>query len=157
MSLLAIYLNDHLAGSTVGLELARRATSSNRGSGYGRFLEELAAQIGADRESLLEIMRSLGVGTDRVKVSAAWAAEKLGRLKLNGRLLGYSPLSRVVELEALILGITGKLALWRTLDELEPGYPQLSKATLEHLIARAQQQLEGLEEQRRQASLEAFG
>ena len=101
--MLAIYLNDHLAGSTVGVELARRAAANNRKSAYGRFLEQLAAEIREDRETLLDIMRSLGVGIDRVKVSAAWAAEKLGRLKLNGRLLGYSPLSRLVgllELEA---------------------------------------------------------
>lgn len=36
-------------------------------------------------------------------------AEKLGRLKPNGQLHGYSPLSRVIELEGLYLGISGKL------------------------------------------------
>ena len=113
MSRLAIYLNDHLAGATVGLELARRSAGSNRGSPYGPFLDKLAGEIHEDRESLLEIMRSLQVGVDQVKVSAGWAAEKLGRLKLNGQLLGYSPLSRLVELEALTLGVTGKLGLWR--------------------------------------------
>ena len=46
-------------------------------------------------------------------------AEKLGRLKLNGRLRGYSPLSRLLELEGLLIGITGKMALWKTLAELE--------------------------------------
>ena len=148
MSLLSIYLNDHLAGATAGLELARRAAASNRGSDYGRFLDELAEEIRTDRESLLEIMRSLDVGVDRVKVSAAWAAEKLGRLKLNGRVFGYSPLSRVVELEGLTLGVTGKLAMWRSLDKLEPARPELSKSTLASLIARAEHQLEGLEAQR---------
>jgi hypothetical protein len=156
MSLLAIYLNDHLAGSTVGLELARRAARSNRGSGYGIFLDELAEDIRSDRESLLEIMRSLRVGVDRVKVSAAWAAEKLGRLKLNGQLLGYSPLSRLVELEALTLGVTGKLALWRALDQVQPGRPELSKARLDDLIARAERQVELLEQQRRKAVAEAL-
>jgi len=148
---LAIYLNDHLAGATVGAELARRAARSNRGSAYGQFLDELSTEIGADRESLLAIMRSLRVRVDRVKVSAAWAAEKLGRMKLNGQLRGYSPLSRLVELEALTLGVFGKLALWRALDQLEPERPELSKATLQDLIARAQRQLESLEAQRRNA------
>jgi hypothetical protein len=156
MSLMAIYLNDHLAGSTVGLELARRSAASNRGSSYGPFLEELVQDIHSDREQLLEIMRSLDVGVDRVKVSAAWAAEKIGRLKLNGRLRGYSPLSRVVELEALTLGVTGKLAGWRALDQLEPGPPELPKATLQQLIARAESQLDGLETERRRAVQEAL-
>jgi hypothetical protein len=156
VGLLAIYLNDHLSGSTVGVELAQRAAANNRGSGYGRFLDELAAEIRSDRESLLEIMRSLQVGVDRVKVSAAWAAEKLGRLKLNGRIRGYSPLSRVVELEALTLGVSGKLALWRALDQLEPDRPELSRAKLLELIARAERQLSSLEEQRRNAVVDAL-
>jgi hypothetical protein len=156
VSLLAIYLNDHRAGATVGVELARRSAVSNRGSGYGRFLDELAAEIRSDREALIEIMRSLRVGVDRVKVSAAWAVEKLGRLKLNGRLLGYSPLSRLVELEAVTLGVAGKLAMWRTLEQLGPDRPELSKAALQDLIARAQRQLESLEEQRRNAVTDAL-
>jgi hypothetical protein len=156
MSLLAIYLNDHLAGATVGLELARRAAGSNRGTSYGPFLDDLAAEIREDRESLLETMRSLHVGVDRVKVTVAWAAEKLGRLKLNGQLRGYSPLSRLVELEALTLGVTGKLAMWRALDQLEPDRPELANATLQNLIGRAQRQLAGLEEQRRNAVAEAL-
>jgi hypothetical protein len=38
-----------------------------------------------------------------------------GRLKLNGRILRRSPLSRVVELEALVVGVRGKEALWTAL------------------------------------------
>ena len=37
--LLGIYLNDHLAGSTVGLELSRRAREANKGNEYGDVLE----------------------------------------------------------------------------------------------------------------------
>ena len=40
--LLAIYLNDHLAGATAGLELARRALQENGENDYGRFLATLA-------------------------------------------------------------------------------------------------------------------
>ena len=31
--LLGIYLNDHLAGSTAGMEVARRSAGSNKGTG----------------------------------------------------------------------------------------------------------------------------
>ena len=61
-------------------------------------------------------MDRLGVRKDPLKPAAAWMAEKLGRLKLNGQLSGYSPLSRVVELEGLHIGITGKLELWKALE-----------------------------------------
>ena len=153
--MIAIYLNDHLAGSVAAVELAKRSAASNRGTSYGPFLDELAQEIEEDRQSLEEIMQALGVGIDRLKVAAGWTAEKLGRLKLNGRLLGYSPLSRVVELEALILGVRGKLALWRSLEALEP--EQLAQARLTELVARADRQLEGLESHRLRAVEDAFG
>jgi hypothetical protein len=98
MSLLAIYLNDHLAAATGARELVRRSASSNRDASYGLFLERMAKEIEEDANSLRAIMLRLDIGLDRLKVLAGWGAEKLGRLKLNGRLIGYSPLSRVVEL-----------------------------------------------------------
>lgn len=154
--LLAIYLNDHLAAATAGRELARRAAASNRRSDYGPVLAELAGQIEEDRRSLLAIMQMLGVGVDRLKVAAGWSAEKLGRAKLNGRLFGYSPLSRVVELEGLVIGVSGKLALWRALEQLKDSEPALRNAGLSDLIARAQEQLERLEQQRLRAAAEAL-
>lgn len=155
--LLAIYLNDHLAGAIAGRELARRAAASNRSSQYGEFLTALAKEIEEDRQSLLEIMGTLGVGVDRLKQTAGWGAEKLGRLKLNGRVLGYSPLSRVVELEALSLGVRGKLAMWLTLKQLEPDEPRLSASDLDELVRRAEGQLTQLEIRRQRATAEAFG
>lgn len=157
MTLLAIYLNDHLAGAMAGRELARRAAASNRSSSYGAFLESLAAEIEEDRHSLVAIMRALGIGIDPLKVVGGWGAEKLGRFKLNGRLLDYSPLSRVVELEALALGVTGKLALWRGLADRQPPRPELHDIDLLTLIERAERQLGELEVQRLQATAEAFG
>ena len=157
MDLLAIYLNDHLAGATAARELARRAASSNRGSDYGTFLERLATDVDEDRDELLEIMRSLQASVDQLKVAGGWGAEKLGRFKLNGRLLGYSPLSRLIELEALALGVRGKLGLWRALELLVPEQPELERFELPHLIARAERQLNQLETYRLQAAADAFG
>ena len=155
--LLATYLNDHLGAATAGRELAKRAAGNNRDSSYGSFLEQLAAEIDEDRESLLTIMRAVDISVDHTKVLAGWGAEKLGRLKLNGRLLGYSPLSRVVELEALALGVSGKLALWRTLDQLQPAESRLAEVELADLMRRARRQLEQLESQRLVAAGDAFG
>jgi hypothetical protein len=114
---LAIYLNDHLAGSTLGVELARRLSSSNEDDGeMSGPLAEIRAEIEADRVTLERVMERLGIGRSIVKPAGAWAAEKLGRLKLNGQLRGYSPLSRLVELELLSIGITGKMQMWRALE-----------------------------------------
>lgn len=154
--LLAIYLNDHLAAATGGRELARRAAASNRSSDYGPFLKRLAEEIAEDRESLLLIMHVLDVRVDPVKVMVGWGAEKVGRLKLNGRLLGYSPLSRLIELETLGVGLYAKLALWRSLAQLEPERIAGAGVTLLNLVARAERQLDELELHRERAVTEVL-
>jgi hypothetical protein len=138
-----IYLNDHLAGATVGLALARRALSNNRGTAFEGFLGTLAQEIDEDRETLREIMRRLDVSEDLVKRVVALGAEVVGRLKLNGSLFGYSPLSRLVELEGLMLGVTGKLGLWRALGQA--GDARLAEYELDALASRAEAQRDGLE------------
>jgi hypothetical protein len=155
--LLRIYLQDHLAGSTGGLELARRARGANEGTPYGEPLAQIADDIEADRRSLESVMDSLGFGADRAKNLVFWAGEKAGRLKLNGQLTGYSPLSRVVELEGLIAGVNAKLSLWRTLREVAESVPELDADRLVRLVDRAEQQIGTLHELRSRAGREAFG
>ncbi len=148
-ALLATYLNDHLAGSTAGVELARRARGANEGTELGAFLSALVEEIDEDRDTLREVMRAVGAREDRIKVKLGWMAEKVGRLKPNGQLTGYSPLSRVVELEGLSLGVEGKRSLWRLLRALED--PRLAGFDFEELIARAERQRKGLEGYRLEA------
>jgi hypothetical protein len=62
-------------------------------------------------------MERLRISRSPVKPLGAWVMEKLGRLKLNGRVRSYSPLSRVLELESLTIGITGKIRLWTALEQ----------------------------------------
>jgi hypothetical protein len=146
--LLAIYLNDHLAGSVAGVETARRARASNEGTEFGAPLAALCAEIESDRGTLETVMEELGVARSRIKPAIGWVGEKVGRLKPNGQLRGYSPLSRVIELEFLLLGISGKLRLWALLDELvdtrsEADFAALARraegqrATVEDLQAKA--------------------
>jgi hypothetical protein len=146
--LLGSYLNDHLGGATAGLELARRAAGENKGNRFGEFLENLVEEIAQDRESLLHLMDRLGIGKDSLKVVAGWAGEKVGRLKMNGRLLSYSPLSRLVELEGLTVGVRGKLSMWECLKAGADLDPVLAEFELDTLIARAEAQLEGLRRER---------
>jgi len=152
---LKIYLEDHYAGATAGLELARRTAGANSGNVYGDVLERVAREIEEDRDSLRAIMSALGVGPDRFKVAGAWAGEKAGRLKLNGHLTGYSPQSRVIEIEGLVVGVTGKRCLWAALRHIAPQEARLDVEELDRLIARADSQLAALEEQRLRAVSEA--
>ena len=98
--------------------MARRLRASNEDDpALSGPLAEICTEIEAERADLLALMRRLGIRRSPVKPAGAWLAEKLGRLKLNGRLRGYSPLSRMLELEGLCIGITGKLQMWRALAE----------------------------------------
>jgi hypothetical protein len=101
--LLHIYLTDHFAAAAGGVALARRVARSHRDPADAERLTHLADDIAADRGALLAILRSLGLPARRYKSMAVWAAEKGGRLKLNGRLINRSPLSDLVEVEALRL------------------------------------------------------
>lgn len=115
---LAIYLNDHLAGATLGVELTRRLRSSNqRDPEMGQPLARICKEIEADRDTLVQLMDRLGIDRDPVKPTLAKVAERLGRLKLNGRIFGYSPLSRVLELEVLSGLVGGKMQLWNALEQ----------------------------------------
>ena len=154
--LLRIYLQDHHAGATTGLELARRAHGSNKGNEYGQALAKIVDEIAADQKALEGVMDELGFEADKIKDLGAWTLEKAGRLKLNGQLSGYSPLSRVVELEGLVTGITGKISLWAALLEIAGDEPRLDAARLERLRERGESQRATVEELRKRAAREAF-
>jgi hypothetical protein len=142
---LAIYLNDHLAGATLGLELVRRASKEHDGE-LGEFLHELRQQIEQDYRALLEVMDVLGVNRSRVKPALGWVAEKVGRLKLNGQLTQRSPLTPLVELDGMASGVAGKLKLWVALREVVDD--ESLRARLDELSARAERQLADLEPHR---------
>jgi len=154
-NLLAIYLDDHLAGSTVGVELVRRLVASNDDDpDFGPPLREICAEIEADRTTLDRLMKRLETSRNPVKPALAWAGEKLGRLKLNGQLRGYSPLSRLVELEALGIGITGKLRMWTALEHtLGSDLPDFD---FRQLAERATQQRRVVEELHLEAAARAL-
>ncbi|HET9286837.1 MAG TPA: hypothetical protein VFO26_04700 [Gaiella sp.] len=149
-SFLAIYLRDHHAAGVAGTRLARRAAQAQTATSD---LLAVASEIEQDLSALEGIMRSLGVERDRGKDVLARIGERLGRLKPNGRLRERSPLSDVLELEALVVGITGKKALWLSLR----AGSSVPTADLERLVERAESQLRVVEEARLLAVRRAFG
>ncbi|HEX2358821.1 MAG TPA: hypothetical protein VHH72_03290 [Solirubrobacterales bacterium] len=154
--LLRIYLADHLAGSSGGSSLANRIARENDGNEYGHEMAQIARQIEEDRESLQRIMETVGARKRRWRQAGAWMGEKAMRLKPNGRLFGYSPLSRVLELEAIIMGVTGKVQLWRGLKGLAERDSRLSSEQIARLEGRAEDQRKRLESLHSSAAAEAF-
>ena len=150
--LLRIYLNDHLAGSLAGIEVAKRCRSSNEGTPLGDYLATFVIELEEDRADLSKVMDQLGFAQDKLKTTAAWVAEKVGRLKLNGQITGYSDLSRLLELEGLCVGVEGKLSLWRSLKHISGTDSRLAVTDLDGLIKRAERQREELESHRLEAA-----
>ena len=155
--LVSIYLQDHMAGAVAGVELARRLRGSNRGSPYGEELDGICDEIQSDRKELSRVMSALGARSNPIKESSAWLGEKMGRLKLNGRIAGYSPLSRLIEIEGLLLGVSGKLELWRSLHLAAGDDERLAAVDLRELIRRAEGQRKRLERLHERAARDAFG
>jgi hypothetical protein len=154
LKLLGIYLNDHLAGSVVGTRLAHRIAKQNEGNRYGAQVARISAEIEQDKATLERLMDGLGVRKKKARLLIAGMGETMGRLKPNGRLVGYSPLSRVIELEALTVGITGKLSLWQSLKATGE---RIDGLDTDQLIERAESQRERVSDLRLQAAREAFG
>ena len=155
--LLEIYLADHLAAATAGVALARRTAKSNAATAFGDPLRRLAAEIEDDRRTVQNMVAEFGFRESKAKDAVAWVGEKVGRLKLNGQIRGYSPLSRVLELEALSVGVAGKLALCQSLQTVASTAERLRSVDLEQLAARARGQRDEIEELRLRAAREAFG
>lgn len=143
---LSVYLNDHLMGSTAVIELVRRASREHAGTELGAFLSRLAREIAEDRQALRRLMAAVGARPHVGKVALAWLAEKAGRLKLNGTILRRSPLTPFVELEAMEIGIYGKMLMWTVLRDERP--PGSSAVDLDALLVRAQRQLDEVERHR---------
>ena len=153
---LEIYLNDHLAGSVVGENLAKRIVRQNEDNEYGRGVARIAKEIEEDKATLQKVMDRAGVRRKQVRLALAHVTELGTRLKPNGRLVGYSPLSRLLELEGLTIGITGKLELWRSLEALDGG-AETGGMDFAALAARAEDQRDRVEDLRVRAAREALG
>lgn len=156
-ALLGIYLNDHLAGATFGVELAQRVVSAHRESEHSATLQRLAAEITEDRAALADMMAELNVPIRQYKVLLGWLAEKAGRLKPNGHLLERSPLSSLEEFEVMRLGVEGKEACWRTLRALADRDDRLDTRRLDELVERARRQARTLEDLRVRTTAELVG
>jgi len=154
-SLLITYLNDHLAGSVAALELLDLLRKKN-GPDQDE-LGRLRSEIEEDQRVLRQIIERLGGRESQLRKAAAWLAEKLGRAKLQIDDEGHGELRSLEALEALELGIQGKLALWRALEAVAAARPELGALEFRALERRAEEQFARVDRLRLQAARAAFG
>jgi len=152
---LHVHLRNHWAAACGGVDFAERVARRHRDSEVGPALVELAGQVREDRDSLGQVMASVGADHGLLMPLAARVGERVGRLKPNGHLITRSPVSDVLELEALRGAVTTKAAGWDTLLALCDREPRLPRARLRELRERADQQLSSLEQIHRQVAAAA--
>jgi hypothetical protein len=154
--LLRIYMTDQLALGVLWREIARRARNSSNGTPEGAALERVATEIGEDVALFEQMMRRLGFSTRSPKSVMAVVAERIGRLKPNGRIVRRSPLSRFEELDVLVMGIDGKVVLWQNLRDGAGLGERLPDIDFGGLIERARSQRAALEPFHAQAARDAL-
>jgi hypothetical protein len=151
---LAIYLHDHLAGSTMAIDLLASMRKEHAGEPLGEFAANLQVEIEADRDVLRTLIERVGAGSNAIKDLGAWMSEKVSRIKLGGHSGG--DLTTFEALEFLMLGIHGKWALWRALAVVAAKDPRLQGTDFSHLMARAGTQEIHVEQRRIEVARTAF-
>jgi hypothetical protein len=152
---LASYLNDHIAGSVAGIELVEHLVETAADGPTRAFFEELRGELVSDQQALRRILEALDTRESGLRKAGAWLTEKAARLKLQLEGSARGSLHELEALEALALGITGKLALWRALSAAD-GIDVLHGVDLEDLAQRASSQHARVEARRLQVAHALF-
>ena len=155
--LLGVYVNDHLAAATGGVELVSRMLSRHSGTPYEARLEQLLDELREERSAHVAMAGALGIPVRGYKQLGTWVAEKLSRAKLNGRLFSRSPLSDLVEFEFIATAVLAKRAGFETLRALAEVDPRVDGALLHRLIDQADRQHTWLADARRQVAAGVYG
>jgi hypothetical protein len=150
---LDVYLNDHLAGATAGVNLAEMATEEHQGDAHGAFFAEIASEIKADYATLEKLMEDLQTEKSATKAALAEVGSKVAAPKFKGT---DDPLNAFVTLETLSIGVEGKVCMWKALKTVADGYPALESLDLDDLIARGEDQRSRLETHRLEVAPDAL-
>jgi hypothetical protein len=154
---LPVYLKDHLAGSVAALELVNHLIETYKGKPLEEFFQNLRDEIDADQDTLQDLIEKLGEQESAVRKAGAWVAEKVSRAKIRLSDSEKNQLGLLHALEGLILGITGKRALWTALAVAADAVPELRQLDYARLQKRAAEQCDRVEAKRLEVAREVFG
>jgi hypothetical protein len=143
---LATYLADHLAGSISAAELVGRLVRSDLDPSLAGALEQVAASIDRHQGIVRQLLAQRGRQEDRGKNLAAWVVEKLARPVMP--VDGEDEFGLLRALEALIMGMRGRVAMWQSLDAIQPSHPELVGLEAKELCYEAEEQLRMMDRHR---------
>jgi hypothetical protein len=156
MDNLSTYLKDHLAGSVAALNMIDHLIDTYEEKPLAQFFRDLRGEIAADQADLQWLIEKLDKEHNAIRKAGAWVAEKLSRAKIHP---GESPEGQMglyLAFEGLVLGITGKLVLWRGLEAAVVGAPELRGLDYAELQVRAKEQRDRVEAKRLELAPSVF-
>ncbi len=152
---LVTYLQDHLAGAKFAIKLLEDLSEQPADERIAKLARSLLVEVDADRNDLQRLAERISGesnASNAMKEAAAWVAQKFGGLKLSLD----DPVGRFEAIEALSLGVLGKLSLWDALATIRRADGRLGDLDLDKLAARARTQYQQLEELRLALAPEAL-
>lgn len=141
--LLTTYLQDHHAGASGGMDAFDRVAQGHSDPEVRAAVARIGADVAEDEKALEDLMAVVGASTSTLKDLATAVGEKVSRLKPNERVAERSPLSDLVELEALVDAVHAKGLMWKALSTLDD--PRLNRVQMQELSQRADAQRDELE------------
>jgi hypothetical protein len=142
-----VYLNDHLAGATAGVDLAKQAAERHDGE-LGEFFAQLTDEISADHNTLTALMDQMDAHASGAKEVLAKAGSVVSETKFSGESMNDPEFGTFLTLETLLIGVEGKLCMWKALKVVEDEYAELQSVDIDTLVKRAQSQRDKLEGKR---------
>jgi hypothetical protein len=153
---LTTYLKDHQAGSVAALELVDHLIEIFEGKSLEQFFKNLRKEIDADQVRLQELIIKVGAKESAIRKAGAWVAEKFARMKVRVNDSGKDQMGLLDALEALLIGITGKEALWSALEAASKNVASLRGVDYARLRQRAREQCDLVDTKRLECAREVF-
>lgn len=143
---LAIYLADHLAGSVSAAELVSRLLRSDIDPAVAEALHQVRDSIRRHQGIVRQLLLQRGRRPDRPKDLGAWLAEKLSRPAMP--MGGEDEFGLLRALEALLVGMRGRVALWQAVETILPSHPELIDLDARGLCFEAEEELRMMDRHR---------
>ena len=147
---LATYLADHLGGSVSAAELVDRLRQSDVDPTLAGALGQVAESIARHQAIVRQLLQQRGQREDRAKHFAGWLAEKLTRPAMP--VDGADEFGLLRALEALMMGMRGRVAMWQALEAILPSHPELIGLDARGLCDEAEEQLRMMDRHRLQVA-----
>lgn len=144
---LHVYLNDHLAGATAGVDLVKSAAERHDGE-LGEFFQQLSDEISGDYNTLTSLIDQLNAHGSGAKEALAKIGSEVSEAKFSGESIDDPEFGTFLTLETLSIGVEGKLCMWKALKVVEGEYAELGSFDIDTLIERAQSQRDRIEGRR---------